>query len=131
MDIKQYIKRGGRRVGVLCAGVSVDDKVSFGWALCSGNHGDRFDKYQGEDIALGRLDTNYKESYDISDIPLSILSDLEPFLRRMKTYYKRNEFSNFVLDLFCEFDIIDWEELAEIQVDDEEVDADNVYLTQG
>jgi hypothetical protein len=103
-EIRQYVKRGGRKMGVMVAGVNEDNNtVGFGWSLCSGNHGDEFDKEKCIDIAEGRAFYNHKNTYIVDDIPMSIQKELEKFTHRMATYYKDNKFSSFVSDLLYEF----------------------------
>ena len=103
-ELRQYIRRGKKIVGVMYSGVNENDAVvGFGWSLCSGNHGDRFDKEKCMNIAEGRAYYNYRDNYVIDNIPVSIQKEMPKFVKRMAIYYKDNEFDDFVNDLFGEF----------------------------
>lgn len=85
--IFQYVRnRRRQKVGVVVALKRSDNKVGFGYSLCSGNLGDRFDPVRALDIALGRAE-NFP--FFKGDVPSSIeKKDWPEIYDRAVRYFK-------------------------------------------
>jgi hypothetical protein len=81
--IIKYIRRRGKRCGVLIAKRSDTDPVySIGWSLC--NSKDTWNPSLGLRIAEGRAET----AVELTDIPHSISHNLGYFTERCERYFK-------------------------------------------
>lgn len=87
--LKQYVKRGNKKEGVLVS-YSFDGYVGIGWSKAHSQL-DPFDKEMGERIALGRA----LVMPSVENVPHSFKKDFEKFVNRCRRYYKNQEFPQF------------------------------------
>lgn len=89
--LMEYIKDNkNNKIGLLMTGI-VNDKINFGWSLCSKY--DNFDKDVAYKIAKGRLLTNERWNDSDIDLPLSVIRYSLHFFNRVIKYYKNGKFS--------------------------------------
>ena len=78
----QYVRKNGKRIGIVVAIELDTDNVRIGWSLCNVKL-DKFDRYRGLQIAVGRAIYN-----STTDIPQSVYPTLTHFAQKAKRYYK-------------------------------------------
>lgn len=82
--IKQFVKKGNRKVGVLVTFVNdYHGQVGIGWSKAHSKF-DKFDKNRAEEIALDRA----IKMKDFDEAPVSLKKDMKKFVKRCQKYYK-------------------------------------------
>ena len=83
-EIRQYIRKNHRRVGVMVA-IKDENGVHVGWSKCHINK-DRFSRERGIMIARTRAVDGSRK-----DVPSMIQNDIQQFIFRASRYFKSDE----------------------------------------
>lgn len=93
-EIKQYVKKNGKTVGVMMGTKMNNGSVIITASKVAVNKGDTFDKEFGVELCQARA---YKYEYDgrLPIIPKSMESDVKHFESRCKRYFKNSSISHY------------------------------------